>query len=451
MGPNILRDLVEENDMATELRAGAAQKTITPPVGVSLAGYFHDRVAATVRDELSAKCVVFESDGQRVAFVACDLISVHSEITDSARSLIEKETGIRSDHVMVSATHTHTGPEVRPGRVVPVHADWLKRLPRLIADAAREAASGMFKARLHPGRAEERDLANNRLFRLRDGTEKFGPSGDPAMTAGVAGPIDPEVLAMKVVDETGQVRAVLVNYALHVDVIGGGSANFISADWPGEMANAVAGVYGRQCVTLFLNGCCGDINHAPYLKQTALPRGGPAKAVQLGRAIGGVAVNAAEKGEPVADGNVASMLTRLSVPYYIVDDNMRAYADELARKEKPSDFERYVVKTVSTWGQDFEGRSEDVPVHALRVGNCAFVGLPGEIFCQWGLEIKKWSPAPFTFVVELANHWVGYVPTIEQAVRGGYGAMPILSRRLAADAGQRMADSAFVMLQKLWR
>jgi len=434
--------------MADEIRAGAAQRAITPAPGAHLAGYFHDRVGQTVRDDLYARALVIQSGAERVAFVTCDLISVCSAVTEAARQMIEKETGIKANHVLVSATHTHTGPETRLGRVVPADPAWLERLPRLIADAVKDAASSMFKATLHPGGAQDADLAHNRLFRMKDGTEKFGPGGDPTKVAGVAGPIDPELLALKVVDADGRVRALVVNYALHVDVIGGGSATFISADWPGEMAKAVAGMYGGQCVTLFMNGCCGDINHHPYLKQTALPRGGPLKAIQLGRALGGLAVNAAEKGEPVTDGKVAAMLDTLKVPYYEVDDKMRAHAAELAKKEKPSDFERHLIQRVSAW--DLGGKAEDVPVHAIRVGNCAFVGLPGEIFVRWGMEIKKWSPAQFTFVCELANHWVGYVPTIEQAVRGGYGAMPILSRRLVADAGQRMADAAFVMLQELW-
>lgn len=435
--------------MSDEFLAGVAQRVITPPVGVSLAGYFHDRVSKTVRDDLYAKCVVFQSGQERVALVACDLIAGHSNITNAARGYVEAETGIKPDHMMVSMTHTHTGPETRPGRVVPVHAHWLDRLPRLIADAVKEASANMFPAKLYPGRGQEPELAFNRLFRLRDGTEKFGPSSDPSMTAGPAGPIDPEVLAMRVVDAEGQVRALLVNYALHVDVIGGGTGDFISADWPGEMAKAVAGVYGPQCVTLFLNGCCGDINHVPYLKQTALPRSGPAKAIQLGRAIAGLAINAAEKGEPLPPGPIAAKEEVLSIPYYVVDDKMRAYAADLAKKEQPSAFEQYIIKNVASW--NLGGKSEDTPVHAIRVGDVAFVGLPGEIFCHWGLEIKKWSPAKFTFVVELANHWVGYVPTVEQAVRGGYGAMPILSRRLCADAGQRMTNAAFVLLQLLWK
>ncbi|NQT53821.1 hypothetical protein HQ576_17320, partial [bacterium] len=55
-------------------QVGRAQENITPPVGVSLAGYFHDRVAKTIRDELFAKALVIESEGERIAVVSCDLV-----------------------------------------------------------------------------------------------------------------------------------------------------------------------------------------------------------------------------------------------------------------------------------------------------------------------------------------------------------------------------------------
>ena len=85
----------------------------------------------------------------------------------------------------------------------------------------------------------------------------------------------------------------------------------------------------------------------------------------------------------------------------------------------------------------------------MRIGDAALVGLPAEIFVRIGLDIKQWSPAPSTFVVELANGRAStYVPTTDQAERGAYGAKPILSRWLCADAGRRMADAALVMLHR---
>jgi hypothetical protein len=87
----------------------------------------------------------------------------------------------------------------------------------------------------------------------------------------------------------------------------------------------------------------------------------------------------------------------------------------------------------------------------MRIGDIALVALPAEIFARIGLEIKHFSPAPFTFVVELSNARSStYVPTTDQAERGAYGAKPILSRWLCSDAGRRMSDAALAMLYKLW-
>ena len=85
----------------------------------------------------------------------------------------------------------------------------------------------------------------------------------------------------------------------------------------------------------------------------------------------------------------------------------------------------------------------------LRCGD-VMVGLPGEVFSRWGLELKHWSPAPFTLVVELANGCFNYIPTTDQANRGAYGAKPVLSRALEADAGRKLADQAQVMMWELW-
>lgn len=431
---------------AASLMAGTAQVCITPPLGVSLAGYFHDRIAESVRDDLFARALVLRSGEGALALVSCDLVSVEESWVALTKQLIQTDTGIPPERVLICATHTHTGPEVRPGRLLPVNPEWLGKLPGLIAEAVRKADETRFDARLYPGRGSEEDLAFNRLFRLKEGTELFG-RGEPGQAIAPAGGIDPEVLVLKVSDGTGRLRALVVNYALHVDVIGGGGANFISADWPGELAKTGSAVYGDDVVTLFLNGCCGDINHSPH-SPTELPRGGPDKSIQLGRALAGVAINAAEKAEPMPSPALDAMLEGVPIPYYSRENVMQAYVEELRAKDKPNDFEQYVINNFDSW--PFDGQVAEVPVHALRVGDVALVGLPGEIFVAHGLEVKKWSPAAFTFVAELANDWFGYVPTTDQAERGAYGARPILSRRLCSDAGRRMTDAAQVMLWKLW-
>lgn len=427
--------------------AGCAQRAITPPVGVSLAGYFHDRVSTSVRDDLYARVVVLEHEGARLAFVSCDLISVTEQVTAPAKARIVEKAGIPPERVLICATHTHTGPEVRANSVVPSSEAWVKALPERIAEAVCTAADSMIPVTLRPGITCVEGLSFNRLFRLKDGSEQFGTRGRDDEVITEAGPIDPELQTLSVVDGEGDLRALLINFALHPDVVGGGSADFISADWPGEMANNVAAVYGDHVVTLFLQGTAGDINHAPH-GATHLPRGGPRKCAQLGRALAGAAMYAAERAEPMEHLAIAGQIETLSIPYYTRDAQFMEEIERIKQGEM-GPFERYLVQRAESW--PYDGKEAAVPVQALRVGDVGLIGLPAEIFVRIGLEIKHFSPAPFTFVVELANARAStYVPTTDQAERGAYGAKPILSRWLCADAGRRMSDAALVMLHRLW-
>ena len=116
-------------------RAGCAQVVITPPLGVNLAGYFHDRFATSVRDDLHARAVVLESGGARLTLISCDLIAPNARVTAAARELIQAECGIPPEGVLVCATHTHTGPAVGDLGAVARDEDYVASLGRRIADA----------------------------------------------------------------------------------------------------------------------------------------------------------------------------------------------------------------------------------------------------------------------------------------------------------------------------
>jgi len=430
-------------------RVGRARVVITPPVGTSLAGYFRDRKATAVRDDLYANAVVIQAGGERLAIVSCDLLTPFAPVTERARRLAQERTGIPPDHILVCTTHTHTGPEVRDGTVVPVCEEWRSELPGRIAEAIARAADKMVPATLRAGSTELHDYSFNRLFRLVDGSEQFGRGGRGEEILGTAGPIDPQVLTLGAVGEDGRLLALLVNFALHADVIGGISADFISADWPGAVARNIAAVYGDETVTLFLQGAAGDINHFPH-QPTNLPTGGPAKAEQLGRAVAGAAMVAHERAEPMTSLELRARLQNLSVPYYTRDAALAAEIEELKAKDHLGDFERFLVERFESW--PYDGQDAEVPIQVFRIGDVGLVGLPAEIFVRIGLEIKRWSPTRATFVVALANASVSsYIPPVEQAERGAYGAKPILSRRLCAEAGRLVSDAAIRLLHEVAR
>jgi neutral ceramidase len=433
-----------------KLQVGRASAVITPSLPSFLAGYFHERVARRVRDDLYARALVVS--GERVvALVTLDLAHVHESVVEPAKALIEERLGIGPEAVMVSATHTHTGPEVAPNEPMPVCAELVEKLPGIIASVVEEAVRDASPSELRPGRTEVHGYSFNRLFRLLDGGEVFGKRQGADIIGG-AGEIEPELLTLAAVGPEDRLLALAVGFALHPDVIGGGTADFISADWPGEIAKNVAAVYGPDAMGMFLQGTCGDINHVTHV-ETRLPRGGPAKAVALGRALAGAAMVAAERAEPMEDATVRAALETLEIPYYTRDEAFLRQLRELEAKAGHGEltpFERHTLDAGEAWPHD--GKVARVPIQAMRIGQVGLVALPAEIFSSIGREIRRYSPFPHTFVVEQANARSSvYVPAVAQAERGAYGAVPILSRWLCADAGRRMGDAAIRLLHSLAR
>ncbi len=428
--------------MADELLVGAAEACITPPVGTGLAGYFHNRVSTAVRDDLFAKALVVEQDGTAVAIVACDLICIAGELGRAARARVEARAGIPAAHTLVCGTHIHTGPDTRQSRIAPRNEEWFAALPDRIADAVCAAQEARRPATMFASRVHEEGLAFHRRFRLPDASEVFGTGHGEVV--GPAGPTDPELQVIGFASEVGEPFAIVSNYALHIDVMGGTE---ISADYPGVMTEVLRGVYGDGLIHLFLNGACGNINHVPYLTDSHVPRGGPAKVRQIGRALAGAVVNCLEKAPPSRTTGVAVAREILSIPWYPLDGRVERLVGEAKGKEEPSTFDRAFIQRVESYDRD--GGLADAEVQALRIGDAAVVGIPGEYFVEWGLEIKRWSPMAFTLVAELANDWLGYIPTWEALERGGYEATPILSTQLAPGAGQQLADAAFRLLRRL--
>jgi len=430
-------------------QVGCARTDITPPLGTSLAGFFHDRISTYVRDPLYCRVMVIELEGRLLALVSLDLISVDGAFVGMAKRMIAEQCSIAPNDVLICATHTHTGGEVRlVGNKVARNETWLAGLPELIFRTVQAAADKREPAVLRVGQTLVDGYPFNRLYRRRDGLEQMG-KGSPENLLGPAGPVDANLEVLSAVSQEGRNLGMVVNLGMHPVTVAGAKADFFSADWPGAMCHALEQVYGSDFVPMFLQGACGDINHQPY-DATNLPITGPAKTEQLGRGLAGAAMFAAERAEPITVAKLDAVVTEVPVPYYTRTPEIWEEIKALEALPQLDAANAYLVKAVKEW--PFDNQICQVSLQAMRSGDLAMANVPAQIFTAIATDIKKWSPARQTMVVELANTRVtSYVPTADQVERGAYGSRPVVSRWLSPDTGRRFIDAYLVAFQQLWK
>jgi hypothetical protein len=442
---------------AAPLTAGAAVSDITPPRGCPMAGYYSARGAEGTHDPLQAKALVFEQDGTRVALVALDLIGTPRELVQAARAAVEKETGIPAGHVMISATHSHTGPVLAErGRFtegVPggqdILRDYLKGLPGRIAAAVKAADAARKPARVSTATGREDGLAFNRRFFMLDGTVGWNPGKRNPRVVRPAGPTDPAVPVVCVDGLDGKPIATYVNFAMHLDTVGG---MYYSADYPYQLARCLAAARGEGVVTVFTTGCCGDVNHINA--SSAAPQKGHEEAARIGTRLAAEVLRTVEKAESVAAGplRVSSAMVELELPRVTAEDVAKGKgviaALDAGSKPAPAFLDQVqAFQAVEVAGR--LGKAFAVEVQVISLGDdLAWVSLPGEIFVELGLTIKAGSPFRQTVIAELANGSIGYIPNRVAYSQGNY---EVVSARVAAGSGERLVDEALRQLRGQFR
>jgi neutral ceramidase len=437
-----------------ELRVGAAATRITPIEPLPMAGYYSTRLVTGTHDDLFAKTLVIESDGERAALVVCDLISLPRSVVVQARELIVKQTGIPGDRVMISATHTHTGPVLNTGSARAMadasHGNAVRaytaELPALIADSVKQAAAKLTNARVSAATEKEFNLSHNRRYFMKDGTVGWNPGKLNTNVVTAAGPIDPDVTVL-CFDAPRTNLAAYVNFAMHPDTIGG---TLWSADYMGVLSRILTDYRGPNFTTIFANGTCGDINHVDANWRE--PQKGFAESSRIGTILAGNVFKAFTRAQPVAAGNLRSRseLVKLDLAPLKPGDLERASNIVARLNDKPAP--KFLEQVFAFKAIDVAARRDEpweVEVQVITLGDdIAWVSLPGEIFAELGLAIKAKSPFKHTLIAELANGAIGYIPTSRGYDEGNYEPT---SARCAKGSGEKLRDTALKLLRELKR
>lgn len=390
---------------AAELSAGIARVEITPAVGFPMGGYAARQGNSTgIHDPLFATVLLLKAEGGSVAIVSCDLRSFPSErIVNLAR---QRKL---ADHVLIAVTHNHSGPMTWEDKSWPKpDRSWFAETEDKILNAIEEASKNLFTARIAAGFGEIY-LGHNRRKVAADGkVTMFWRNADKLPTS----PVDPTVGVIRVDDETGKPRVVLVNYACHAVVLGPDNRQ-ISADYPGYLRQRIEReLPGALC--LFVQGGAGDIN--PYHDKQPVVENGFGEAEKTGHALANEVLKVAGKLKPAA--NASSKLQAIA--------EVKEFRDRW-------DATKTIKAGLTT---------------LLLNNSIAIATVPGEPFVDLQIALRDKSEIANTFLFgytySAGGEWVGYVPTLKAATEGGYGAG--YNTRIEVGAGEAMIDRHVVNL-----
>ena len=445
------------------MRVGFAGIDFTPAPGLPLMGNFRDDYASRgVHDPLFAKAMVFEdAHGNRAAVLALDVCMVNRDNVSLMRDVIGSECRIPPENVLIHATHTHAAPAPCDKFLFgcdfePFRAATEAFLARA-AGAVASAEANLAEASLAVGYATEDRLAFNRRLRRKDGAtqmnwDALAPGFQPDEIEDAWGPADPRVACL-VVERMGRPVASLVNFGLHPAILAGDNWLY-SADYPGYLTESLRRTLDPGFETLFVDGCCGNVNHVDY--RDPLQGRGYSMAQRVGYMLGAAAHQAIAARTPVTADRVAVstqqvVLTRTQITS-AEEARCRKILDD-ARGDAPAGQvdglpEAFFAKLrLEMAARQYE--PDQVEVMALRVGDVALVGLPGEAFCELGMTIRSRSRASHTIVAGLSNDAIGYLPTQESFDQGGYETT-VGSTFYQSGAGEQLAESALAQVDRLF-
>ncbi|GBG08964.1 hypothetical protein PAT3040_03581 [Paenibacillus agaridevorans] len=356
-------------------------------------------------EPLYAHAFAWQTEDVKGVIISCDLLGISKEITEQVRSLIQAECQIPFDHILVSATHSHSGPTtvdlIGWGEK---DSDYLAGMPERIAQAAVAALAGMVDVTFEYGETHVEGIAYNRVSHSKE-----SPGGLS----------DHTLKLLKVVHE-GKMIGFLSHYSVH-PVVMCADTSFICGDFIGIAINKLSSQYG--VTGMFLQGSLGDQNSIYNFENQEQS---VKNVYELSARFAGFVEEAISSALPLEIDAIVMKRVSISLPLNVLERSMilrnlemveHLYEDfdELpAKTQRRIRFERDVCKAVWDKYDEPEPAVLKTELQALKLGNILLIAHPTELFYAYHVEIER-ELAPYkTFIVGQANDSIGYIPTPDQ-------------------------------------
>ena len=261
-------------------KIGFAQEIFTPPVGVGLAGYMNKRPNVGMYDDLYVKALIIQSGETKCGFVTFELCSITAELFKDLEALIVEKFGQELfNNLILSATHTHTGPSFYAGKenFDDVTRYAYERLLEAVERVIRRALMNLLPGEIEVGSVYNNPYGFVRRYFMKNGTIVTNPGWRNPEIDRPESDFDRTISIMKIVQD-GRITAIMCNIANHGDTVGG---SVVSADWYGRFAQEIQYQLKTSIPVMVVDDASGDINHFDFrqdIKQTSMD-----EAVRIGR------------------------------------------------------------------------------------------------------------------------------------------------------------------------
>ncbi len=446
--------------MMTKFSAGYARREITPALGTFINGYFKERYAEGVLDPLELCCLALSLGEKKVVLCTLDNLGVPRRILDPMLERAAKATGLDKGAFYFSATHSHTAGALSHDDEDPKELAYREQVTEALCQAAKAALADLAPCRMGTAVGHAPNSAFVRRYRMKDGSVRTNPGvNNPEVLEPVSG-ADERVSVVRLDREEDTL--LLVSFGNHPDTVGGCK---LSADWPGfarrETERALPGTK-----MIFFNGAQGDVNHVKVFPNEGDLNGmendfddvyrGYDHARYLGRVIAGAVLQVFDKVAYREVKELAYLQKEVQVPSNMPSPEelplARKYAEmHRAGKDDQIPYKGMMLTTVvaeSLRKLRLENGPEffSLPLSAVRIGDVAMIGLPGEPFTGIGVGLKKTEGPAMVIPTCATNAYEGYFPMLD-SYEGGYEAG---TSNYKAGVAELFIEEGRKLLQTLW-
>lgn len=421
------------------VRVGAAAVNLKANDHMPVAGGIHPGVAQGQEGELRAIAIVLEKEDVTLAIVTLDILMITRDVLDVAAKEIEDETEIPFSNILINCTHTHHAPSTMQVHGYAADLGFTMRVQKGIVSAVKKAhaklSANECDFHFHLGR--EATIGQNSRQLLPDGSIYWIGRREFVRSTG---PFDPElpVLAFSEPSDEGLgvLQAVLFNHSTHT----------IGTIKPGVRSPSFYGLAGQRLekdlggVFSFVEGASGSTHNLTLSCAEATDR------------IASAVKEALTKAERRPVKRLASRKESFKYRVRTFDEAAEeAAVSTYCRKWVGESADNFVpiFRRMRQQLASMQGEERETWVHAMVIGDVAMVGVPAEFFTKLGVDIKNRSPYRHTYVAELANDWIGYLPDKDAHELGGYQVWTGFHSYAEPGTGERVVDEAIALLNEL--